>query len=127
IVFQMLRALNFPPTATLGFVMATGFIADAGSLPLVVSNLVNIVSADFFDIGFAEYAVVMVPVGLVATLASLGVLFLYFRKTIPRKYDLSSLDNPANAVSDRLTFRAGWVVLALVLVGYFAAEPLNLP
>lgn len=127
IVIQMLRALNFPATATLGFVMATGFIADAGSLPLVVSNLVNIVSADFFEIGFAEYAVVMVPVGLVATLTSLGVLFLYFRKTIPRKYDLGSLGNPVDAISDRLTFRAGWVVLALLLVGYFAAEPLSVP
>lgn len=127
IVIQMLLALKFPPKAALAFVMATGFIADAGSLPLVVSNLVNIVSADFFHIGFARYAAVMVPVGIVTVLASLGVLFLYFRKAIPHSYDPSVLRAPATAITDRLTFRTGWFVLVFLLVGYFAADPLGIP
>jgi arsenical pump membrane protein len=127
IVIQMLLALKFPPSAALAFVMATGFIADAGSLPLVVSNLVNIVSADFFDISFARYAIVMVPVGIVTVAASLGVLFLYFRKAIPASYDPSSLPAPTSAITDVVTFRAGWIVLALLLVGYFSADPLGIP
>jgi arsenical pump membrane protein len=127
IVIQMLLALKFPPAAALGFVMATGFIADAGSLPLVVSNLVNIVSADYFDISFARYAVVMVPVGIVTVAASLAVLFLYFRKSIPKTYDASHLPAPASAVTDVVTFRAGWIVLALLLIGYFSADPLGIP
>ncbi|WP_104181387.1 arsenic transporter [Arthrobacter sp. B0490] len=127
IVIQMLLALEFPARASLAFVIACGFIADAGSLPLVVSNLVNIVTADFFDIGFARYAVVMVPVGLVSVAASLGVLLLFFRKAIPRHYDVTVLPSPGSAIADPLTFRTGWVVLGMLLVGYFAADPLHLP
>ncbi len=123
----MLRALNMPAKAALGFILATGFIADTGSLPLVVSNLVNIVSADYFGLGFAEYAAVMVPVGIVSVLASLGMLLAYFGRSIPKRYDVLALTRPAAAVKDRATFRAGWVVLAVLLIGYFAADPLGFP
>ncbi|MCB2412221.1 arsenic transporter [Demequina sp. TTPB684] len=127
IVYQMLLALKFDPKAAFAYVMATGFVADSTSLPLVVSNLVNIVSADFFDIGFARYALVMIPVSIVSLAASLLVLRIYFRKSIPGRYDVADLARPADAIHDRLTFRAGWVVLAALLVGYFAADPLGVP
>ena len=127
IVIEMLLALHFPPKAALAFVMATGFIADAGSLPLVVSNLVNIVSANYFHVSFARYASIMIPVGIVTVLASLGVLFLYFHKVIPQSYDASALQTPGAAITDRLTFRTGWFVLAFLLVGYFFADPLGIP
>ena len=127
IVMQIMLALRFSPTASLGFVMATGFIADTGSLPLVVSNLVNIVSADFFHIDFARFAAVMVPVGIVSVAASLGVLLLYFRRSIPKTYDVTALRQPAAAISDQVTFRAGWGVLVLLLIGYFGADPIGVP
>lgn len=127
IVMAVLIALGFTPGATLAFVMAAGFIADTASLPLIVSNLVNIVSADFFKIGFNEYASVMVPVNIAAVLASLLVLILYFRRSIPATYDVGQLKAPHEAIRDRATFRAGWVVLALLLIGFFGLEPLGVP
>ncbi|AMM24036.1 MAG: arsenic transporter [Variovorax sp.] len=127
IVMAMLIALGFTPAATLAFVMAAGFIADTASLPLIVSNLVNIVSADFFKIGFNEYASVMVPVNIAAVLSSLLVLMLYFRRSIPATYDVSQLKTPGDAIRDPATFRAGWVVLVLLLVGFFGLEPLGVP
>ena len=127
IVMAMLMALGFTPTATLAFVMAAGFIADVASLPLVVSNLVNIVSADFFKIGFNEYAAVMIPVNVVAVTAALAMLLLYFRNSIPAYYDATQLKQPGEAIRDAATFRVGWVVLALLLVGFFGLEPLGVP
>ncbi|HCG0849265.1 TPA: arsenic transporter [Pseudomonas aeruginosa] len=127
IVMAMLLALGFSPAATLAFVMAAGFIADAASLPLVVSNLVNIVSADFFNIGFNDYAAVMIPVNIVAIIASLAVLSIYFRRSIPARYDVNQLKQPNEAIRDVATFRFGWVVLALLLVGFFGLEPLGVP
>ncbi|GAB1579609.1 arsenic transporter [Bordetella petrii] len=127
IVMEMLLALGFGPAATLAFVMAAGFIADTASTPLVVSNLVNIVSADFFGIGFGSYAAVMVPVNLAAVGATLAVLFAFFRKQIPARYDLRQLPAPRSAVRDPATFRAGMAVLALLLAGFFVLEPLGIP
>lgn len=127
IVIAMLRALGYGDKATLAFVMAAGFIADTASLPLVVSNLVNIVSADFFGLGFGEYASVMVPVDLAAIAATLGVLMLFFRRDIPATYDVAALRAPGEAIQDAATFHAGWVVLALLLLGFFLLEPLGVP
>ncbi|BBH47183.1 arsenic transporter [Pseudomonas sp. KU43P] len=127
IVMSMLLALRFSPAATLAFVMGAGFIADTASLPLVVSNLVNIVSADYFGLGFNAYAAVMVPVNLVAVAATLLVLWLYFRRDIPQRYATDELKLPAMAVRDRATFRVGWVVLLALLVSLFVLEPLGIP
>ncbi|KAB0489380.1 arsenic transporter [Pseudomonas vancouverensis] len=127
IVISILLALRFSPASTLAFVMAAGFIADTASLPLVVSNLVNIVSADYFGLGFSQYAWVMVPVNFVAVAATLVVLYGFFRRDIPRQYSLEDLQDPRRAVRDPATFRVGWVVLGLLLVGMFALEPLGIP
>lgn len=127
IVMAMLLALGFSPTATLAFVMAAGFIADTASLPLIVSNLVNIVSADFFDISFAQYAKVMVPVTVVSVVSSLAVLMVYFRKDLPSGYDAGQLRKPSKAIRDHATFRAGCTVLPLLLIGFFALESFDVP
>ena len=127
IVMSMLVALRFSPAATLAFVMAAGFIADTASLPLVVSNLVNIVSADYFGLGFAEYASVMVPLNLASVAATLLVLFLYFRRDLPKHYAIEALQAPRAAIRDQATFVVGWWTLLVLLVGLFALEPLGIP
>src|SRR5690625_1928132 len=127
IVMAMLLALGFSATATLAFVMAAGFIADTASLPLIVSNLVNIVSADFFGVGFAEYAKVMVPVTRMSVASSLAVLLLYFRKDIPTYYDATQLRPPSEVIRDLATFRAAWTILPILLIGFFGLESLGIP
>jgi arsenical pump membrane protein len=127
IVLAILLRLDFKPGAALAFIVACGFTADSTSLPLVISNLVNIVSANFFDIGFGRYAAVMVPVNLVSLVATLAVLWLFYRRDLPSTYPAAELEPPASAIRDPAVFRAAFPLLAVLLVAYFVTAPFGVP
>lgn len=127
IVIAILVRLDYPPAAAFAFIIATGFVADATSLPLIISNLVNIVTANYFGVGFGRYAAVMVPVDLVSLAAALVVLWVMFRRSIPARYAVAALDAPRAAIRDRLVFRAAFPLLAVLLVAYFVTAPFGVP
>jgi arsenical pump membrane protein len=127
IVLAMVRALHFEMRHVLPFVMASGFIADTTSLPLVISNLVNILSADFFGIGFIEYASRMLVPTVFSLLASLVVLYVYFRKNLPTTYDMQLAKTPRDAIADIRLFRVSWFILALLLLSYLASSWFAIP
>ena len=127
IVIAILLRLNFSAPAAFAFIIATGFVADTTSLPLVISNLVNIVTANYFDIGFDRYAVVMVPVNMVSLVATLLVLWLVFGRQIPTRYSVEAIELPRSAIKDVLVFRAALPILTLLLIAYFVTAPLGVP
>ncbi|GHF56754.1 arsenical pump membrane protein [Deinococcus metalli] len=127
IVLELAALLELNRAATLTVALAVGFVVDAASLPLTVSNLTNIIAADAFRLGFGPYAGVMLPVDAAVVLACLGTLLLVYGRTLPRRYDLTALPDPASAVKSWGVFRTGWLVTPLLLAGAFLAEGHGVP
>ena len=127
ILLAQMKHLNMKPAAVFAFLMAGGFIGDSASNPLVISNLTNIVTAGYFNIGFVEYAVNMFVPNLLAIGASLVVLWLFFRKDIPSTIDITTLVEPASVIKNRTMFNLSWYFLVLLMGGYFVGDYYDLP
>ncbi|WP_374711761.1 arsenical efflux pump membrane protein ArsB [Symbiobacterium terraclitae] len=118
IVLEMAEALGFGQRSFLPFAMACGFIADAMSIPLAVSNLTNMIVARFFDLSFARFALVMLLPSLACLLVTTAVLLWYYRREIPRRVDVSGLASPAAAIRDPFLFRVGMAVVSGMVLAF---------
>ncbi|MDP3466152.1 MAG: arsenic transporter [Sulfuricurvum sp.] len=127
IVLAKMKYLKMNPLAMFAFLMAGGFIGDSASNPLVISNLTNIVTAGYFHIGFWEYAKNMFLPNLMSIIASIAVLWIYFRKDIPTHIDVENLATPESAIKNMTMFKLSWWFLALLMVGYFIGDAYHLP
>ena len=127
ILLAKMKHLDMKPLAVFAFLMAGGFIGDSASNPLVISNLTNIVTAGYFDIGFWEYAQNMFLPNLLAILASLLVLWLYFKNDIPKQIDIESLPEAESVIKNKTMFRLSWWFLSLLMLGYFIGDYFHLP
>lgn len=127
IILSKLKLLKMDNKAIFAFLLAGGFIGDSASNPLVISNLTNIVTANYFNIGFFEYAKNMFLPNLLSIFASIVVLYIFFRKSIPKSVDISILPEAKNAIRNETMFKLSWIFLAVLLVGYFIGDIYNIP
>lgn len=126
IVYKLLEALGLARERRLPYLMACGFVADALSLPLPVSNLTNIIVADYFHLGFARFATRMALPSLAALATSLAVLLWHYRGRLDERLRPEAAPPPA-AIRDPWLFGAGVAVLVLMLVLFAAGSRLGLP
>ena len=127
ILLAKMKILKLNMKTIIAFLLAGGFISDSASLPLVFSNLTNIVTANYFDIGFSEYISNMFIPYLVSVFASIVFLWLFLGKDIPKTVDISLLKEPKSAIKNQSMFVISWVFLAVLLVGYFVGDMYDLP
>jgi arsenical pump membrane protein len=127
ILLAKMKYLKMKPLAIFAFLMAGGFIGDAASNPLVISNLTNIVTAGYFDIGFVEYMKHMFLPNLLSIIASIVILWIYFRKDIPLTVDVTELPEASSVIKNHTMFKLSWWFLALLMFGYFIGDYYDLP
>ncbi len=127
ILLAKMKYLKMKPLAIFAFLMAGGFIGDSASNPLVISNLTNIVTAGYFDIGFVEYAKNMFLPNLLSIVASIAILWFYFRKDIPLTVDVSELPEPSSVIKNQTMFNISWFFLGFLMLGYFIGDHYHLP
>ncbi|HEO99602.1 MAG TPA: arsenic transporter [Epsilonproteobacteria bacterium] len=127
ILLAKMKYLKMNPLAIFAFLMAGGFIGDSASNPLVISNLTNIVTVGYFDIGFIEYAKNMFLPNLLSIVASIAVLWIYFRKEIPLKVDVSALPEASSVIKNHTMFKLSWFFSALLMAGYLIGDLYRLP
>lgn len=111
VVLETILLLSWDEKLSFPLLFTVGLIADVASLPLILSNLVNSISANIAGISFGEYARVMLFVNLGAIALSILVLIFYFWRQIPAQYDNFSYilaNNPEKqAVWQKISLTAG--------------------
>ena len=127
ILLAKMRILQLNMKTIVAFLLAGGFISDSASLPFVFSNLTNIVTANYFSIGFAQYFFDMIIPFIVSVIASTIFLWLILRKDIPKTVDITLLKEPKSVIKNMKLFYFSWVFLALLLCAYFFGDAYDLP
>jgi arsenical pump membrane protein len=80
ILLAKMRILKLNIKTIVAFLLAGGFISDSASLPFVFSNLTNIVTANYFSIGFAQYFFDMIIPFIVSVIVSITFFMVNFTK-----------------------------------------------
>ncbi|MGH2306731.1 arsenic transporter [Aliarcobacter sp. ERUVET-8] len=127
ILLAKMRILQLNLKTIIAFLLAGGFISDSASLPFVFSNLTNIVTANYFSIGFAQYFFDMIIPFIVSVIASTIFLWLILRKDIPKTLDITLLKEPKSVIKNMKLFYFSWVFLAFLLCAYFLGDAYDLP
>ncbi|MDS0256624.1 arsenical efflux pump membrane protein ArsB [Thermoplasmatales archaeon AK] len=127
IVFSLLKQSSAGKTTYLAFVMAVGFVSDTASMPFTISNLVNILSAQYFSVAFLNYARVMILPDIVSVAASLLLLFLVYRRSIPPEIRAMNGVVPSQFIRDPLIFRTSVPVLGALILTYAVTGIFGIP
>ena len=127
ILLAKMRILKLNTKTILAFLLAGGFISDSASLPFVFSNLTNIVTANYFNIGFVEYLTNMYIPYIVSVGITIIVLLAVLRKDIPKTVDIELLKDASSVLKNKTLFYFSWAFLALLLVGYFIGDAYDIP
>lgn len=129
IVLEIVTQLKMDKGGRLAYLFTAGLIADTAAMPLITSNPVNIVSADYFKYSFIDHLVFMGPVAVVTIIISLIVIYLIFRKSIPKSYSVTLVETLAinGVIITPTRLKISIATLVAIDVGYVLTSFYRLP
>lgn len=129
IVIEIIRHLKIDKAGSLAYLFGAGLIADTAAMPLITSNPVNIVSADYFHYSFLDHLLMMGPVSIATIGVSLAFVFLFFRKQIPRVYSTELAEDlvKGGPIIRPLYLVASFVTLIIIDIGYIVTSLNRIP
>lgn len=128
IVLEIISQLKIDSKGRLAYLFAAGLIADTAAMPLITSNPINILSADFFGYTFIDHLVLMGLVAIATIATSMLLVYAFFRKKIPKTYDTGLVDILAwsTPIKPRL-LKICLATLVAIDIGYLAASLARIP
>lgn len=129
IVLEIIRQLKFNEKGKLAYLFSAGLIADTAAMPLITSNPINILSADFFGYTFIDHLVFMAPIAVVTIITSMLIVFAFFMKKIPKRYDnnlIGALSSTATPISKGM-LKISLITLVAIDLGYVTASLYRIP
>ncbi|HEG0610438.1 TPA: arsenic transporter [Campylobacter coli] len=105
------------------FLLSLSFLCDASSNALIISNLTNIITANYFNLDFLEFAKTMFLPNLFVLLSTIIMVFLIFAKILPKELEINILSN--DCISVKL-FIFCVIYLIFFVSSFFIGEFYNL-
>lgn len=129
IVLEIVSQLKIDSNGRLAYLFSAGLIADTAAMPLITSNPVNIVSADFFKYSFIDHLTLMSLVAVATIISSMLLVYFIFRKKIPKTYSKELAENLAQGTQPipRNLLKISLAALVAVDVGYVIASLMRIP
>jgi arsenical pump membrane protein len=129
IVLEIVTCLRIDSKGRLAYLFSAGLIADTAAMPLITSNPINILSADFFRYTFIQHLVFMAPIAVVTISSSLLLMYLFFRKKIPKAYDITAADalTSGKPPISRGLLKVSLAILVAIDVGYVLTSLIRVP
>lgn len=118
------KNIKFSRNPCIVFLLFAGFMSDFASNVFVFSNLTNIITAEFFSIGFLEFFLMMLFPQLFVVIFMLVVFWCVFAHKLPKTLEFNLNPNALPKPSITLFCVS---LIALLLVGIVSMDGLGIP
>ena len=129
IVLEIVLQLKIDSKGRMAYLFSAGLIADTAAMPLITSNPINILNADFFHYTFIDHLLFMGPIAIATITSSILLVYLIFRKKVPKTYDLAAVESLTIAEKpiSRGLLKVCFATLIAIDVGYLFASLVRIP